>query len=394
MFKMNNDSLLSNYIKHILDNTSLPKMTRWRTGEYVIKDTLYIVDDNVKLTIKSGIPSGPNDNNYFKYIEAYNPRKLSDNDVIRFTSSQSYYDDKTHYYYGSYLRDIKESKDIDLLSMYNVWGGNIISDLKLTYNQSKQEGKLVPEIIIHNQASSIDSIYEIMEVRIKPNTDYSIFIDCDTPVLMTTIAYDDGRIISSNQYGAISYPYMRFIDPQIYRVNLQDFDSIDSGELKLVKDYLTLLIQVPKTKKNRLILEGNYKDSLPILTSNGITKKSIIKSGRGNVLINTCPNLINYLSDGDSVALSEGLDCYIVNYAITPEEEILDNIDRIQSYVTSTSFENKYGFRYNGTIIPGELNDELRTWLYNFQSKYYNFNITGFVDTRLESLIMKGVVDE
>lgn len=398
MFKMNNNGILSNYIKHILDNTALPKIDRWQENEYVVNGNRYIVNNTIKLAIKSGIPKSGNDINYFKHIEAYNPERLSDNDLLKFSSGKSYYDDSTHYYFGSYLRELKESKNIDLLSMYNVWGGKIISNFKLLYNCDIVEGadgkRIIPQVTIKNQVNSIDSIYEIMEVRIKPNTEYSLFIDCDTPVIMTAVAYDDGRILNNNTYGSICYPAMRFNEPEIYKVDLKDFDQSNDGELKLVQDYLTLFIQVPKSKKNRLVLEGNYKDNLPILTNDGTVKRSIIENRHGNILINTCPNIIGYLTDGDSIAFNEELKSYITKNAITYDEEILTNIDKLQKYVTSIAFENKYGFRYTGPSIPGRLTEELRTWLYNFESKYYQLNVTGFVDTRLEALIMKGVIDE
>lgn len=298
-----------------------------------------------------------------------------------FKSNTSYYDSLTHFYLGEYLRYLRDIKKLDLMSLYNVWGGNIISDIKLENNTTldKLNNKLTNQIKI-TKLKKDNTLFDLMQVMIKPNTDYTIYIDSNMPVLMTSIAFDKNSILTSEQRNSLVKPNCKFNQPFIYRVDIDEKDSI--GTTQVLKDYLSLMIYIPKQFKNRLILEGDYTD---------VSLKLPHKIGSEYQKLTIVPYIEEYLAISKyPKAFSDDLISYLLNYCITDKDEQVENIQRIQEYISSVKFLTVFKKWYNKPFIKGTYEEDMRRWLFDFKQQVNSRNNLGFIDRELEQLLIRG----
>jgi len=388
MYLSNNNNILTNYIKYKLQNTKFPKLTVWREGLDVIIGNYYLVNGNIAVANKTG--SIINIEEDFTIIDSYKKDLLSVAEYNKFSSNLSYYDALTHFYLGEMLRLDRDIYDKDILSMFNVWSGATIGNMELKSSFSYQSVEIsdgnnilipVTQIQILNKE---ESLYDIMRVDIKPNIEYSIYIESDLPVLMTTIAYDKGRKLVPLQLGNKIFYSMQFSKPMIYKIDITQNMLDSSTDYKVISDYMTLLIQVPKNRGRRLVLEGNYKDFRQL--NNGSVIEQISTDLKKSI-----PSLPNFISDTGSKVFSDRIVSYLTEFAITNTDSIDANIERIQEQISSIYFRSIFGNGYKLSYADGIYTKEMRTWLQEFQSKYQTTDITGFVDTRLEQLISRGV---
>ena len=225
---------------------------------------------------------------------------------------------------------------------------------------------------------------------IKPNVDYSIFLDSKVPVPVTCVAFQNGRVINDQMKGSTVIPYSTPNKPFIFRIDLNEEDAQAAAHLNIFKDYLTLFIQVPKSTKLRVVLEGNY--DLTNKPHNKIISKEYLTESNIKETIIPKPNLLNYLNDN---ILSEKLISYITNYAITNNIDIEDNIYNIKSDVQSYAFNKTLNSDLFENLYQGKLDSEysidFKKYIYDMYSKYRTTDNIGFIDAEIEDIINKKV---
>lgn len=379
MYLANNNNILSNYIKYKLKNTKFPKLTIWKEGLDIIESSYYVVDNNIVVANKTGKVT--NKQLDFTFITQFKRDLLEVKDYNTFSSNSSYYDAITHFYLMESLRLERDLDDKNLMSMSNVWSGAYVGDKELKYSFNYQNGKPNVQVDILDRENKV---YEIMRVDVKPNVDYSIYIESNLPVCMTAIAYDKGRKLVPLQVGNKVFPSMQYTKPVIWNFTITDAMLKESTDYAILKDYMTLLIQVPKNMKRRLVLEGNYLNNK--ILNNGDSVKLISQE----LKVNTIPSLVKFLTNEGSVLFSDTLVGYLIDFFITNTDSIDENISRVQEQINSIYFKTVFGESFNG-YIDAIYSKEMQKWLSEFQSKFYKTEITGFIDSRLERLINRGV---
>lgn len=100
-------------------------------GDFIIKDSHYIYNSSVIACTATGV-IGHSAN--FDYVGEYTWGKTYSKYTSRYLSTNSFYDIKTHYKLGEYLRGYSESHRINLMPFYNCFGN------EFTYGLRVQEG--------------------------------------------------------------------------------------------------------------------------------------------------------------------------------------------------------------------------------------------------------------
>jgi hypothetical protein len=239
------------------------------------------------------------------------------------------------------------------------------------------------------------------------NQDYTIYIDCDLPIAITAICYDGENKINNytSDSGVIHLNKATKNNPIVYNVT----QNIGSGHSSMYyRNYLTLVIQVPKTCNNVVVLEGNYKDIKPDLTNNKNELSKVIFGDDYNKLslddvnryCKVLPALTRSLTN-ELYAYDDILIEYLLRNVIYKDDEISDNITRIQKYCSSYEFEKYNGIRFDSPYTKGIWDNKLRMFLYdlmtksndNNKKKAFNaqlVNVTGYVDKEMETLVTRG----
>ena len=128
-----------------------------------------------------------------------------------------------------------------------------------------------------------------------------------------------------------------------------------------------MLIQIPEINTSTvMVLEGNYTENKLINTNcNGIEMQNGIKKlyyGKPLKNIEEIDLVENYFSsvssltqifDGQNYAFNDRLIEYLLLNAITKNDDITDNIKRIQEYISSYKAQSQLRERYTKPYIKG-----------------------------------------
>ena len=235
MIKYNDDNIYVGYIKQLLHTFNLPcckidnPSSKYYVGEYFINDK--------KNTIYKVLSVGANARP--ERILKVCDYKFGDF-VLNITKNlelrNNYYDTYTHEYLGEYLRFIRDYKGIDLMSMYNCFSNNIPTSLN------------VDEFNVNND------LYSVYMISVKPNTTYTIALDCHTTINISCGHYAYHNFLDEGLLNKKSFTNLRFNRPITYTTPAED-------NLKLEKTF-KMFIRVPSTIKSSLVvLEGDYTKS-------------------------------------------------------------------------------------------------------------------------------------
>lgn len=232
MIKYNDDSIFVGYIKQLLYTFNLPcckidnPSNKYYVGEYFInsrKNAIYKV-----ITVDSnGRPT--------KSIKICD-YKFGD-EVLNITKTldlrNNYYDSYTHEYLGEYLRFIRDYTGVNLMSMYNCFSNNMPSNLNV------------------DDFDSTNSLYSIYMIPVKPNTTYTIAVDCHSPIKLACGHYDYHNFLDSNMTNIKKINCPRFSQPFLYTTPEED----DLTKVKTLK----LFVKLPISNKSSIVvLEGNH----------------------------------------------------------------------------------------------------------------------------------------
>lgn len=372
MIKFNENHIVGNFIKQLLATFNLPK---YENGQYL------------------GV-----DENYAWGNKLLNKTK---NLVIR----NNIYDSYTHEYLGDYLRFLKFYKGLDLMSLYNCFSNNVCSSFHYT-----------------NSALSIkfdtqDIAYKMYMVPVKLGAKYTIALDSSLPVELCVSAYGKYQSENSNNSDLINYTYRKiehinFGSPAVYDALALLEDSSDTSHAASARDFahaaettLKLIIKLPKNCVSSIVvLEGeftNCNDATIQFTGTRLDRNSnhtvinfgeeenehgeTIKCAELPVPLST-PLQLLYLNTGVSHPFADRLIEYLTGMAITPDDELSDNITRVQK----TMELNGYTFWTEG-VWEEVMRKELYTYMTETSDDWdsldtygINHDILGYVDKDTE----------
>lgn len=317
------------------------------------------------------------------------------------------------------------------MPLYNCFSDRVCPRLDLRFNVRHDDGYVA-------EFSTADRGYKIYMVPVRLFKDYTIAIDSEDAVEMCCGLFgqyqyeSDYDVIAKNTYACFSS--MQFKTPVLYE-GVRSLDALSKltsvPELAQHEDDLKLFIKIPaKNKSSIVILEGDYtkyndsvacryagEESTTVLRKQMpqtlrtqpkyvLERLGYVRDANGNdgkkatnhSVINfeyDCESLANKLitplqllkfNTGVSYPFADRLIEYLVGNAVTPMDEIGDNVKRVKTVV---------GKNLNKDVL--KLNDEdvweapMRLVLYDYINDKYNVDdvnhdILGFVDKDVEKL--------
>ena len=286
------DTMISKFIKHLLSQENIPLCDVIQPGDIILKDAFYIYDTFVIQCLSSGVfqvsdkaTLYPSDNVYpsslifpktgkisgkYKVIRNYNMNDFIPNLTYKYKSNTSYYDAKTHYHLGQYLRYKSKLTGVNLMPFYNCFTGEYIDDVYITRNPDYSFGtqgsvdSVIPQFIL---AEGSNKAYKIASIPIKFNTSYTVAIDCQSEVYVGYRIYDadsgivhdaNGDDLSNALFTRYNLRYSSsFNKPFVVSCNYETVGAVTN-----LQNNLKLLIQVPYSNDSSIVvLEGDYTQS-------------------------------------------------------------------------------------------------------------------------------------
>ena len=319
------DTIESRFIKQLLYQTPMPILDTCTDDTYIVKGCYYIYKYFIIRCDKSGRISKDAE---ITKISPFTFGVLEPGISYRYRSKNRYYDSDDHKQLGKYLRCVRDIYSIDLMPFYNCFNNQLINDIVLTSNGYEIES---------------NSGYKVLATPIKYNTTYTIAVDCAEEILIRPIVYTGvgidkksqtelDKVVETTQRRNMS----RFKKPFTYSINTAD-SSIGESTLKYLKDRerdLYLLVQLPKNNTSSfVILEGDYTsvDAYKVFSSyDNEDEPNNISSQTLNTYLLSSLSLLR-INDRNIYAFSDALIEYLLMNAITSQENISQNILRVQN---------------------------------------------------------------
>lgn len=406
MYHFNENNIVAGYIKELLHNFNLPTCEVFVPNITVVYPNTNYIYNNSLIKTESDITIG-----------TYNDLTLDEYDfvcsyvygqkIINITKSLKLnsilYDTYTHEYLGNFLRFIRDERGIDLMMLYNCFSN-----------------RLVDNLIYTNKFNAEDDQYKIYAVPIKLDKNYLIGIDCDSKVELVCGLFDDnlqvtkvetGDSETANSLYQLSYREFnctQFNNPFEYFV-----DSTNIINNTLIKQYescLKLFIKIP----------AQNTSSISVVEVSGSTaqfKQKIDGSVSDMVLIDRSsimeyPTKLSLFKMNDNVSYPFAIRLleYLFGQAITCNEQIPENIEKVQRQLFSSEQVVKNHVRLQKLGTYGVWNNAIRDTIYDAvtqdgrareikyiidneevvgKSKFINncYDLTCYVDKDVESLI-------
>ena len=465
MYTFNENNIMTGYIKELLHSFNLPKAKVWSSGMNVYANNFYIGEGQLVKALYSGSFTSLDD--YIDYqktkkafikIAPYYYGQSFLNVTKNLKLNNLLYDSYTHKYLGDYLRFYRDYKGINLMPLYNCFSNEqpsnsftvSISPLLVSNPSYDREGLHYidsnnPPISISDDNATIsgsvsstilttteitrtiyrsfdtkDNAYKIYMIPVKFGQQYTVAIDCDFSIECFCGLYST-HLITDNDLGTVAannnIDYLEkntyqkitncsFNKPFVYN-KLKNSTIIDT--IYNQEDNLKLFIKIPVSNKSSIVvLEGDYTVdtnimpdgtlhlAIPLYTINNSTN---IRS------VGTTKLQLLQLNSGIQHPFSNRLIEYLLNNVITSDEEISDNIKRVQQKAYA-------GIDVNGTIKKlavnkyGVWDDAIRDYVYEIaadkiirgsvsegNAKTFldlHTDILGYVDKDTEQLINGG----
>lgn len=302
-----------------------------------------------------------------------------------------YYDTTTHEYLGDYLRFLRDYYNINLMSLYNCFNNKICSNLSLRDTNGQKD------IVFNSQ----DAKYRIYVIPVKLFADYTIAIDSSHGIEMFCGLYNTKLDYSAKGKDLIKKTYIKvnktiFQQPLLYdKLNVQYWNrEVATTEVEIIEEAankstkkipllsediithfdivnreqdLKLFIKVPTASKSSItILEGNFKHFNDTIYSPASSESTDRKNSwtykQNHSIVNfdnekdTNTNSFRPITKlqllafntGESYPFADRLIEYLGGSAVTPIDEISDNIKRAQRVMQ----QNKHYFRIEGLWEP------------------------------------------
>lgn len=281
--KFYTNTLQSNFIKYILQNTYIPTVPFTCNINHITKNCTYIHDkyfvkakksDDIVDVLKK-IESDPNA--YSEYFLRYDPYIFGKRYVgltTNFISNTNTYDSETHYYLGQYIKAYKAYYGIDLFPYYNCYSNDYLSNIDIRFDNSSTTSPFIKYYI-----NQYDNKYKIISVPISFCQEYTIALDCASEVLMCPVFIGKkGLLIEPTQVlhkslAAAPHPQLHLKSNHIqptasfnkpfYYFSPCIPGTYDEAQLNIVQyeKYLRLLIKIPAQNNSSIaVLQGHYSN--------------------------------------------------------------------------------------------------------------------------------------
>ena len=316
------------------------------------------------------------------------------------------YDSYTHEYLGDYLRFQRDYRNINLMPLYNCFSNTLCPRLDISFN--------VVEDVIDSATNKVtkkgyvakfdtrETNYKIYMIPIKLFQKYTIAIDCFTDVEMCCGFY--GKYQYGSAYDTIAedtyrcFNSMLFNKPVLYdpMVGLKKYlDPRHPLEIAQHETDLKLFIKLPISNKSSIvILEGDYTEYTPstiikhspakddnFIVVNNHTQVNFDGDLDENIKHLVTPLQLLAQNTGISYPFADRLIEYLVGNAVTPVDDISDNIKRAKKVINAKT----NALRDDG----GVWEKIMQLILYNYASNNFNVrtnhDILGYVDKDTES---------
>jgi len=422
MTRFYDSTITTKFIKYLLSKFELPMIPFFEDGMFVKKDNLYICNNSIYKCSGSGEKSTDEFIKDSFYIQPFVLGEHYANITTKFIGKTNFYDSETHYYLGEFLRSIRAIDSIDLMPLYNCFGGEYIDGIyfeKPTDTEKTGNSKLEDFGITR---TSVDSGYKILSVPIKFGREYTIAIDSDCGIETIPVIYSQTGIIEDrtikllqvNSGACHKFDRCSFQGRDVMVSALTYVDSTSGGTgteaefLGQYEKFLRLLIKVPSSNKSSVVVfEGNcaniintntrniniHKSLVP--ASNNPDDKNVIEVPQNLVGMITTPKM-NFFNDGNIYAFSDTLIQYLLLGVICGVDPINENIIRVQEYISSNEFRKANGSVYTKPYRRGVWDDNIQDFILNtiLNTRYLitKLDKNGLVDRETEEIITRGQV--
>ena len=420
MQKFNTINVESRFIKSILKNTYLPVLPTIRDGDYIVKNIEYTYKNSIVKCTKSGIFL-KNDSIYdnITFVDRadnafYTPPKTAKSPACgdfavcsnaflcgigivmaeieeitsfhkdtfvpgittTFTSTSDMYDISTHKCLGKYLRWYRDTKNIDLMHLYNCFAGE-----STTYVHIKN-GEVV---------NGVDETRTSWIVPAHLNKSYTIFMDSNSNVDIHGVFIGDfGRLtfkdiegdkytdtLLHDDYTRVSYS--SYHHPFLYNA------FTDNETAMAMNSSFYILIQTDASHNGDIVvLEGDYTGGSHRVVTNAETFSNVdYKSLKYKVK----PSIAMISSYG-LIPYSDRLIEYLTQNVISSDEDIPLNVARVKE---------ELGIDRYIPSLRDVWDDKLRFRLYNKHFRYVNdyyFNKAHPTATDIKNKGIEGKVAE
>lgn len=395
MQKFNSINVEARFIKSLLKNTYLPVIPTVMGGDYLVEGTIYTYKDKIIKCNKPGlfgvdglvhsnltyVPRMVINNGRvvksdtvsvacdsaaicksafkcgdgiglaeFEVVQTYDSNTFSPGITSSFTSNSERYDIDTHRNLGKYLRWYRDTKDIDLMSMYNCFDGESTSFACI------KDGKI---------SGSSDNAHKSWIVPAMPNRNYTIFIDSTDGIEIKGVFLNEfGRIsakglarkkfIDEDLTGdLLTKTFSTYSQPILYGVF-----TTDTNILSHMNNFF-ILIQTSKSHNGSIVvLEGDYTRRCNRI----ITSAEDVSCDYGDFKPTIFPSL-SVMPSKYIVPYSNRLIEFLTQNVIANDEDIPKNVLRVQESV---------GYVGNNSAVKDVWDDKLRFLLFNKYYKYKN----------------------
>ena len=404
--KFHDRTLITQFIQTLLSGTNFPIGKTVRIGDTVVKDVQYIYNNNIVTAKQTGIIQQNDDANMFTVISPYVFGDDYPGLTTSYTTKDPNYSSECHYYLGQLLRAYRDLFDVDLMPLYNCFGGAYVNNLDFD-----DTGKL---------SIQYGDEFKYLLVPIKFNKKYTLCFNSYGPVKYRVAFVGNKGFISDltttldsifSKKTFFKSTMNEFSRPYIFNGLFMSAGDNDATNKTLVESerFLRLIIKIPTScKTSVVVLEGEYPDTnkiilndldskIPQVVCNNDPVKSFestpIKSAAYQTLnkLWTSPLSLTKMSDGNCYPFANRLIEYLLMNVITSSEDIGENIKRIQERISSPEGKLKTGMFYSLKYIPGVWNITLRDFLYTAATKNAKgdqlYDLLGFLDKDAERII-------
>lgn len=262
MIKINDNSVFVGQIKQLLKEFNLPNAEIYKEDTQLIENKIYIKDNYL-------IRCRKDENNNLYLDDEHKENYIYNKSYVNITENLEVrnllYDKYTHDYLGNYLRFLRDYKNLDLMSMYNCFNGEIINNFHVNKDLISTENSENDDTIKFdskfNNIFKIDNNYIIYAVPVKFNKVYSIGLNCSTGCEAFLGIYNE-ELIHSNEImiKLCNYSYQKYNSCILNKVNL--YNTKTNREIVDEDKYQTLLNSYLDKIDNYLDEMENY--SFPI----------------------------------------------------------------------------------------------------------------------------------
>lgn len=460
MFKFNNTHIFTGYLKQLLASANIPtcKIYTSEFAEYlrqhgkedprVIESFDTLSENRKALRV-----------NYLKANEVYNYyHKLRNSEVgvvkdsygwkrsssIFYESEKSIpgltknllspgglYDNNTHEYLGEYLRFLRDYHNVNLMSLYNCFTDKICDNLYYTgkvatFDSRDPQYKIyaIPVKLFANYTIAVESAHGIEMFCGFYNKTFEDSAKTDDLFKKTYKKINNTIFNQPFLYDCLDVKFWSGVESSITAANyrykyIMSNDIITRWDLAGREHDLKLFIKVPiSCKSSIVILEGDFRNFNDALYSahdsdngkvwayqqnHGVVDFSDTKNINADSFVPISKLQLLAFNTGESHPFADRLVEYLSGSAITPIDEIPDNIKRAQRVMRQNQhyfqieglWENKmqkiiYDYIMNsGPIVPNadeKLEDKRQGYhrTLGHSSKSTLFDVLGYVDKDAE----------